>query len=114
MAELSNVVKNEVGKKIECNKLVTKVDSIDTTGFLLKAKYHADNLEIEKTMKELAIKVTKQGGLATRNEVAAVENKMPDVTGLVRKTDYNSKIIEIESKIPSISGLATSSALTAV
>ena len=33
---------------------------------------------------------------------------------MVKKTDFNSKIIEVEGKIPSISGLATSSALTAV
>ena len=32
----------------------------------------------------------------------------------MKKTDYNSKISEIESKIPSISGLATTSILTAV
>ena len=33
---------------------------------------------------------------------------------LLKKTDYNAKITEIEIKIPSISGLATSAALTAV
>ena len=33
---------------------------------------------------------------------------------MVKKTDFNSKITEVEGKIPSISGLATSSALTAV
>ena len=33
---------------------------------------------------------------------------------LVKKTDYNAKITEIEGKTPSISGLATTSALTAV
>ena len=32
----------------------------------------------------------------------------------MKKTDYNAKITEIESKIPSISGLATTAALTAV
>ena len=31
---------------------------------------------------------------------------------LLKKTDYNTKIIEIEGKIPSISGLATNAALT--
>ena len=33
---------------------------------------------------------------------------------MVKKTDFNSKITEVEGKIPSISGLATSSAFTAV
>ena len=34
--------------------------------------------------------------------------------GLLKKTDHSAKISEIESKILSISGLATTSALTAV
>ena len=35
-----------------------------------------------------------------------------DVNGLVKKADFNSKITEVEGKIHSISGLATTSALT--
>ena len=33
-SKLSNVVKNDVVKKTEYNKLVTKVDNIDTTNFV--------------------------------------------------------------------------------
>ena len=40
--------------------------------------------------------------------------KIPDISGLVKKIDYNAKITEIESKISSITGLATTAALTAV
>ena len=39
---------------------------------------------------------------------------MPNTGGLVKKTDYNSKITDIEVKIPDISGLATKTALTTV
>ena len=42
LAKLSNVVKNDVVKKIEYNKLVTKVENIDTTNFVKKAKYEKD------------------------------------------------------------------------
>ena len=42
MSKLSNVVKNEVVKKIVYNKLVTKVNNIDASGFLLKNKYQTD------------------------------------------------------------------------
>ena len=42
LAKLSNVVKNDVVKKIEYNKLVTKVDNIDTTNFVKKTKYEKD------------------------------------------------------------------------
>ena len=88
LSKLSNVVKNEVVKKTVYDKLVTKVNNIDTGGFLLKTKYDADKLELKK--------------------------KIPDTSNLVKKSDYNTKISEIEGKIPSISNLATPSALTAV
>ena len=39
LAKLTNVVKNDVVKKTEYNKLVTKVNDIDTTNFVLKTKY---------------------------------------------------------------------------
>ena len=44
--------------------------------FVLKTKYDTDKIELEK--------------------------KIPDTSGLVKKTDYNSKITKIEGKIPSI------------
>ena len=43
-----------------------------------------------------------------------IENKIPDTSDIVKKTDYNAKITEIEGKIPSVSGFATNSALAAV
>ena len=39
LAKLSNVVKNDVVKKTEYDKLVAKVDNIDTARFVLKTKY---------------------------------------------------------------------------
>ena len=50
LSKLSNVVNNEVVKKIEYDKLVTKVNNIDTgTGkFILKSDYDADKLELER------------------------------------------------------------------
>ena len=124
---LSNVVKSDVVKKTEYNKLMTKLDNIDTRGFVLKSKYDKDKSDIEKKipntnnfvkiteMTKLTKKIAKAGGLVvTKPELVDVENKIPDVSGLVKKTDYNSKITEIESKISSITGLATNSVLTAV
>ena len=37
--------------------------------------------------------------LATKTALTAVENKMPDVSNLVKKTDYNSEVTEIENKL---------------
>ena len=47
LAKLSNVVKNDV-KKTEYNKLVTKADKIDTTGFVLKTKYDCWQIRLRK------------------------------------------------------------------
>ena len=44
LSKLTNVVKNDVVKKTEYDKLVNKVNSIDTSGFLLKIKYDTDKL----------------------------------------------------------------------
>ena len=68
MSKLSNVVKNDVIKKTECDKLVGKVNNIDTSGFVLKTNYNT--------------KITELG------------NKIPDTSGLVKKTNYNTKITE--------------------
>ena len=47
LSKLSNVVKNDVVKKVEYNKLVTKVNNIDTSDFVLKIKYCTDKTELE-------------------------------------------------------------------
>ena len=88
LSKLSNVVKNDVVKKVDYNKLVTKVNNIDTSDYVLKTKYDTDKTELE--------------------------NKIPETSNLVKKTDYNTKITEIEGKIPDTSNLATKTALTSV
>ena len=37
--------------------------------------------------------------MATKNALTAVENKIPSVTSLVKKTDYDTKIRELEKKL---------------
>ena len=88
LSKLCDVVKNDVIKKPVYDKLVAKVDDINTSKFVLKAKYDTDKSELE--------------------------NKSLDTSGLAKKTDYDSKITDIEGKIPDISGLATKTALNTV
>ena len=55
--------------------------------------------------------------LLKKANMKMMDQKISDVdnvSGLVKKTDFNAKITEVEGKIPSISGLATNSVLTAV
>ena len=46
LSKLSDVVKNDVVKKTVYDKLIAKVNSIDTSGFVLKAKYDTDKSEL--------------------------------------------------------------------
>ena len=96
LANLIKVVKHDVVKKTEYNKLVTKVDNIDATGFALKTTYDTDKSDLEK-------------------EISDAEKKIPNSSDLAKKTNSseNAKISEIENKISSITGLATNSKLTA-
>ena len=82
-------------KKTVYDQLVAKVNNIDISGLVLKAKYNTGKSDLEK-------------------KISDAGKKIPDTSGLVKKTDCISKISEIESKIPSISGLATNSVLTAI
>ena len=47
-------------------------------------------------------------------KITEIESKIHDTSGLVKKTDYNTKITEIKVKIPDISNLPTKTALTTV
>ena len=87
-SKLSDLVKNDVFKKTDYNKLVTKVDNTDTSGLVKKTDYNT--------------------------KVTEIEDKIPDTSSFVKKNDYNTKITEIEDKIPDTSNLATKTALTTV
>ena len=62
LSKLSDIVKDDVVKKTVYDKLVSKVNNIDTSGFVLKTKYQTDKAELE--------------------------NKIPDVTDLVKKKTH--------------------------
>ena len=87
LSKVIDVVKNDVATKTVYDKLIAKVNSIGTSGFVLKPKYETDKSDLEK--------------------------KSSDTSKLVIKINFNAKITEIENEILSISGLATSYALKA-
>ena len=57
LAKLSNVVKNDVVKKTEYNKLISKVNGIDTTKFVLRTKYEKDGSDLEKKISDVDKKI---------------------------------------------------------
>ena len=106
LSKLSDVVKNDVVKKTEYDELVAKVNSIDTSDFVLKTKYQTDKTELEKKIPhyntqiaEIEGKIPDISNLVTKAALTAVENKIPDVSSLVKKTNYNTKTTEIENKL---------------
>ena len=50
VAKLSNVIKNDVVKKTKYNKLVSKINNIDTTGFVLKTTYDTDKSDLQRIL----------------------------------------------------------------
>ena len=69
LSKLSDVVKNDVIKKTEYNKLVTNVDNIDTANFDKKNKYEKDGSDFE-------------------DKISKIHKKIPDVSGLVKKNRF--------------------------
>ena len=119
LAKLSNVVKNDVVKKIDYNtKLtsienqiagvtkntvdnlayITKLKAVDTSNFVLKTKLTADANTLE-------------------TKIDTVDKKIPDISGLATKTSltsylqtatFNSKVTEVENKIKATDIIAKS------
>ena len=111
LSKLSHAVKNDVVRKTAYDKLIEKLNNIDTSDFLLKTNYQTGKTELEKKipdvtdlvkeakLTELENKIPDVSNLATKIALTNVENKIPDVSSLVKKTDYNTKITEIENKL---------------
>ena len=57
-----------------------------------KTDFNSKNFEVEGKIPSIA-------GLATISELTAVENRIPDVSSLVKKTDYDTKISDIEKRV---------------
>ena len=107
LSKVRNVVNN---KKIVHDKLVTKVNDIDTSRFVLKTKFDTDKKNvvikvnllkkadyITKTI-EIESKIPSIRRLAATSALTAIENKIPDVRNLGKRTDNGAKISDIESK----------------
>ena len=96
MSKLSDVVKNDAAKKAVHEKLVAKVNNIDTSEFVLKTKYQTDKTKLEKKidvtdfvkktkLTELGKEIPDISSLATKAALTAVKNKIASVSSLVKK-----------------------------
>ena len=94
--DISNVADNDIVKKLY-NQLITNANAINTkiastSGLFTKTKYDSDKQGLEKIIED-------------------VDKKIPITSGLVQKTDCNTKITEIENKMLRIIGLVSTTAI---
>ena len=111
LAKLSNVVKNDVVKKTVYDKLVAKVNNVDTRGFVLKATYDTNKSDLENKISDADKKNPDTSELATKtdlnSEITEKEGKIPSITGLAT----NSALTAVENEIPDVSGLVKTNRL---
>ena len=94
LSKLSVVVKDDVVKKDMYDKLIAKVNSINTNDFVLKTKYQTVKTELEK-------KIPNVSNLVKKAKHTKLENKIPDVSSLATTTAFTA----VENKIPDVSSL---------
>ena len=94
LSKVSDVVKNDFVKKDVYDKLVVKVNNIDTSDFVLKTKYNTGKTELEKKIPDVT-------NFVEEAKLTELGNKNPDISNLARKI----ALTTVENKIPSISNL---------
>ena len=80
---------------------ITNISHVDTSSFALKTKLANLKTEVDKLDIDKLVPVP--------SDLSKSSNVVKN--GVIKKTDYNSKITEIENKIPDSSSLATKTAL---
>ena len=106
LINLSNTVNCEVVKKFAYDKLVAKVDNIATSGFVLNTEYDTDNSDLQKLMIQIKkFLILDMTGLANKADyeakISQIESKVPSITGLVSTFP----LTVVENKIPDVSKL---------
>ena len=76
------------------DKLVGKVDNIDTSDFVWKTKNNTGKTELEKKIPDVS-------NLVQKTQLTELEKKFPDISNLATKT----ALTTVENRIPDVSGL---------
>ena len=87
LSKLSNVVENEVVKQTECNAKIKNIK-----GKIPDITNLATKIILDTKINEVKTEIPSLSGLATTSVLNAVENKIPNVSNLVKKTDYDAKV----------------------
>ena len=118
LAKLSNVVKNDVVKKTDCNTKVTSIENqiagvtkntsdnladitklkaVDTSNFVTRTKFSADTNALDD----------KINGVEKKPDVSELATKT-SLTSYLQTATFNSKVTEVENKIKSTDIIAKS------
>ena len=84
LAKLSSIVKNDVVKKTEYDKLVNKVNGIDNTNFVLITKYEKDGSDFEDKINNIEKKIPDISNLFKKSALTAVERRFLILVILIR------------------------------
>ena len=105
VSKLSNKVANDLVEKTDFNSLKTKVDNNETDNDNLETKVDNNDLTAETSINNSKTKVdgidltkyVKKSDYDTK--VGNLELKVPDVSGKLNTSDFNSKVSELKNKI---------------
>ena len=107
-----------LSKRLNINKLATKIDNTDTTNFFKKNRYEKDRSDFEDKINKTDKKIPDISSLVKETDfnskASEIEGKIPNVSGFLLTSVCNSKIIEVENKVPDIKNLASKTEVTAV
>ena len=94
LSKLSDAVKDDIVKKDAYNAKIKNIGEkiLDITKLAINASLNAKINEVKGEIPNII-------SLATTTALTAVENKIHNISNLVKKTDYNTKINEIGKKI---------------
>ena len=98
LSKLSNLLDNDFGKTMVYDKLFTEVNAPDTTRLALKTQYNIEKSGLENKISDTnrLVKKTDYNAKITETEV-----KTPSITVLATTATLNA----VENKIPNISNL---------
>ena len=105
VAKLTNKVANDLVEKTDFNSLKTKVDENEADNDNLETKVTNNHLATESSINNLKTKVygidlTKYVLKSNYDtKVGNLELKIPDVSGPLQTSSFNSKVTELENKI---------------
>ena len=86
---------HQLEKRIpDVSRLATKSSIIS---LLPTSTFNSKITEVENKIKTVDNKIPSTTGLATKTELTAVENKIPDANGFVKKGDYATEITSIKN-----------------